>query len=109
MNTPTDIQIIHGQDGAPAFVVLPYQRWLKENYRHNETIPNEVVGKIIVEEKTPLKAWREYFGMTQAEVAQKSGISQAALSQMESGEHVMRKSSREKLARALGIAAETLL
>ena len=108
MSTPTDIQIIHDQDGAPAFVVLPYRRWLKEHCRRDEAIPNEVVGKIVMEEKTPLKAWREYLGITQAELAEKAGISQAALSQMESGEHVMRKSSRDKLARALDIAAEML-
>jgi len=34
-----------------------------------------------------VKAWRTYLGMTQAEVAKKAGMSQAALSQMEKSEN----------------------
>lgn len=52
---------------------------------------------------TYLRAWREYLGLTQAEVAERAGISQAALSQMESGETKLRKATREKLAQAMGL------
>lgn len=38
----------------------------------------------------------------------RAGMSQAALSQIESGEHKARKATREKLARALGITIDQL-
>ncbi|MFH0724940.1 MAG: helix-turn-helix transcriptional regulator [Pseudomonadota bacterium] len=44
--------------------------------------------------------------MTQKEVAEKMGVTQAALSQMESGEKKLRKATLEKLAKALGLSIE---
>ncbi|MDP2853523.1 MAG: helix-turn-helix transcriptional regulator [Smithellaceae bacterium] len=57
---------------------------------------------------TLARAWREYLGLTQKEVASRMGISQAALSQMESGEKKLRKASLEKLAEALELNVEQL-
>jgi len=57
---------------------------------------------------TLLRAWREYLGLTQAEVAEKAGITQSALSQMENGESKLRKATRIKLAAAMGINHEQL-
>jgi len=54
------------------------------------------------------RAWREHLGQTQAEVAQRAGMTQAALSQIESGEHKARKATRAKLAAALGLKLEQL-
>jgi transcriptional regulator with XRE-family HTH domain len=71
-------------------------------------IPNEVMGMVIRDEMPPARAWREHFGLTQAEVAKRAGMSQAALSQLESGEHNIRKATREKLAKAMGITAAQL-
>lgn len=31
MNAPTDIQIIHGPDGSPAFVVIPYAQYMAQH------------------------------------------------------------------------------
>jgi DNA-binding XRE family transcriptional regulator len=66
-------------------------------------VPHEVVGLHIERDITYLRAWREYLGLTQDEVAERAGITQAALSQMESGEARLRKASREKLALAMGL------
>jgi transcriptional regulator with XRE-family HTH domain len=57
---------------------------------------------------TYLRAWREYLGFTQAELAEKAGITQAALSQIENGESRLRKATKEKLASAMGINLEQL-
>lgn len=48
------------------------------------------------------RAWRERTSLTQAEVAKKMEISQSAYAQLE-GKKTIRKSSREKIAKALGI------
>ncbi|WP_176051075.1 helix-turn-helix transcriptional regulator [Burkholderia sp. BCC1644] len=66
-----------------------------------DLIPHEVVSAT-VDGVTPLRAWREYFGLTQVEVATRLGISQSAYAQQESSEK-LRKSTREKIAAALGI------
>jgi transcriptional regulator with XRE-family HTH domain len=54
------------------------------------------------------RAWREYLGLTQKDVAEKMRIAQAALSQIESGEKKLRKATLEKLAQALGVSVEQI-
>ena len=109
MNAHIDTQIIRDAAGNPAFVVVPYASWVKQSTIDSGMIPNEVMGHIIRDDMTPVKAWREYLGLTQAEVAKQASITQAALSQIESGAHKIRKVTREKLARAMGITAEQLV
>jgi transcriptional regulator with XRE-family HTH domain len=46
--------------------------------------------------------------LTQAEVAEKAGITQAAFSQMEAGGKRMRKATLEKLAVAMGLNVEQI-
>lgn len=106
MNARTNIQTINGPDGNPAFVVIPYADYVSMR-RDEATVPNEVVGLIIQQDHTPVRAWREYLGLTQAEVAEKLGISQSAYAQQENSDK-LRKSSREKIAHAMGILPEQL-
>lgn len=121
MIEPTKIQTIY-QGGVPAFVVLPFIDFAREHPVEAEAIktqkpwipegdgvPHAIVGKVVKEGQTYLRAWREYLGLTQAELAMKAGITQAALSQMESGESRLRKATRVKLAAAMGITPEQLV
>ncbi len=111
MNTPTNIQIIK-QNGHPAFVVIPYDEYIKIRRpfipEDGESVPNDVVWMTIDTGCTIIRAWREYLGLTQKDVAEKMGITQAALSQMESGEKKLRKATLEKLAAALGVGVEQI-
>ena len=45
MNTRTECQFIVGQDGKPAFVVVPYEQFrrMKGGFTHG-TVPNAVVN-----------------------------------------------------------------
>jgi DNA-binding XRE family transcriptional regulator len=120
MIEPAKIQPIY-QGGVPAFVVIPFADFAREHpveaaqiklqtprIPEGDYIPHEVVG-LHVQDGLPLvRAWREYLGLTQVEVAERAGITQAALSQMESGEVKLRKATREKLALALGLNSEQL-
>ncbi len=72
------------------------------------TIPNAVVGKRIMDDKSLMQAWREYLAMTQVEVAQRIGVTQAAYTQMETAKRP-RKAKLQKVALALGVSAEQLL
>ncbi len=112
MNKPTNVQIIK-QDGRPAFAVIPYEEYVRTFRKapripESGNIPNDVVWLSVDKGYTLARAWREYLGLTQSEVASRMGISQAALSQMESGEKKLRKASLEKLARALDVMVEQL-
>ncbi|AOI96476.1 helix-turn-helix domain-containing protein [Burkholderia sp. LA-2-3-30-S1-D2] len=97
MNARTNIRIINGSDGAPAFVVIPYADYMAQH---------EVISATI-DGATPLRAWREHLKLTQADIAARLGISQSAYAQQERSEK-LRKSTREKVAAALGITAAQL-
>ncbi len=107
MNAPTNIQILKDAKGKPAFAVIPYAEYLSLSKLHASTVPNAVVNNVINKDMTPIRAWREHLGLTQTEIARRLGISQSAYAQQEAKETV-RKSTREKIANALGIAPEQL-
>lgn len=106
MNAPTNIQVINGPDGKPAFVVIPYAEYVASHVEERGLIPHAVIERT-VDGATPARAWREHLGLTQAEVAARLGISQSAYAQQE-GSDKLRKASRMKIAAALGISAEQL-
>ena len=61
------------------------------------------------EGRVSLRRWREYFRLTQAELALKAGMKQSALARIESGNAGPRKATLSKLAEALGITVEQLI
>ena len=71
------------------------------------TVPNEVVNLSFERGVTPMAAWREHFGLTQAEVAVRMGITQAAYAQMERVKQP-RKVTLEKVSAAMGLELEQL-
>jgi DNA-binding transcriptional regulator YiaG len=107
MNAPTNIQTIMGPDGKPAFVVIPYADYIAKHASDNDLIPHEVVRRALADDMSPARAWREHLGLTQAEVADRLGVSQSAYAQQETSQR-MRKASREKIANALGITPAQL-
>ena len=113
MNERTDPQIIK-QNGKPAFAVIPwseYQALVRNQVTPDESdiwFPNEVV-KANVRGDSLIKAWREYFQLTQAELAKKAGMKQSALARLESSSASPRKSTLAKLADAMGISVEQLI
>jgi DNA-binding XRE family transcriptional regulator len=102
-----EYQTIKGADGQPAFVVIPYEDFVKLNLRADALIPHEVVSAM-VDGENAIKAWREYLGLDQAEVAGRTGITQAALAQIETAEAKPGKKDLRAIAAALGITLEQL-
>lgn len=108
MKPPTNYQTILGSDGKPAFVVMAYADFLRlPGAVPPDSIPNAVVGKRIMEEISLLQAWREYLLLTQSEMAERMGITQAGYAQIEAAKRP-RKATLEKAAAALGISLEQL-
>lgn len=112
MNAHIDPQIIT-KDGKPVFAVIPweeYKKLVKDQARKDESeiwFPNEVV-KANVRGESLVKAWREYYGLTQSELAEKAGMKQSALARIEKSGSA-RTSTLKKLAKALDISVEQLV
>lgn len=108
MNRPTNVQILNDDKGLPAFAVIPYSDYLAIFNRDEEAlVPNEVVGMMVKQDMSPIRAWREYLGFTQAEIASKLGISQAAYAKQENSRQP-RETTKRKIAGALGITFEQI-
>lgn len=108
MKARTEFQVILGQDGRPALVVVPYDQFrrMKAGFTHGN-VPNEVVNLSFERGVSAMAAWREHFGLTQAEVAARIGITQAAYAQMERVKQP-RRATLEEVAAALGLGVEQL-
>jgi DNA-binding XRE family transcriptional regulator len=72
-----------------------------------DNVPWPVVKRHVEGGVSMARAWREYLGLTQQEVAERMGITQAAISQTEAQERP-RAATLRKLADALGLAPEQL-
>lgn len=104
MDARHNVQVINDQNGNPAFVVIPYADYMAQRERDKDLIPDAVARRILLDDMTPVRAWREHLGLTQKEVAARLGISQPAYAEQENSER-LRKSTREKIAVALGISS----
>lgn len=109
MSIPIKYQTIM-QDGQPAFVVIPYAEFVRAfpEARFHGGIPHEVVTLMVQKDISRLRAWREYLGLTQEEVAAAAGIKQPALAQMEKTGKRLQKATLQKLARALDLQPDQL-
>ncbi|HNE26364.1 MAG TPA: helix-turn-helix transcriptional regulator [Pseudomonadales bacterium] len=113
MIAPTEIQTIL-QNGKPAFVVIPYREYLRlvpdatKRIPAGDAVPHEVMRYVLREDFSLARAWREYLGYTQVDVAARMGITQSALAQMEISKRP-RKATLEKLAAALGVSMAQLV
>ena len=108
MNARTEFQVIVGSDGKPAFVVVPYAQFRKlQGSLARGAVPDGVVNVAFERGVSPMAAWREHLGLTQAEVASRIGIAQAAYAQMERVKQP-RKATLEKVAAAMRLEVEQL-
>ena len=104
-------QIIE-KEGKPLFVLVPYETYMKTMHKLDSdketTIPHRVVELTILENKSPVRAWREYKGLTQKQVAARLKISQSAYSQMEKPHAKLRTETIKKISRILNIDPDQL-
>ncbi|ALQ49928.1 helix-turn-helix domain-containing protein [Nitrosomonas ureae] len=108
MSALINYQTILDSNGKPAFVVVPYAEFVKlPGVVRPGMIPNEVIGKRIINEVSMLVAWREYLMLTQEEMAKRMGITQAGYAQIEAAKRP-RKATLEKAAAAMGITLDQL-
>ena len=113
MNIPAKHQVIM-HHGVPVAVVVPYEEYAAVfvdtagQEVKDTTVPHEVASRVLKEQISPIRAWREYLGLTQAEVAARMAVSQSAFAQMEAPDSKPRMNSLKKLAAALGLVTAQL-
>jgi ribosome-binding protein aMBF1 (putative translation factor) len=117
-------QIITNEAGQPAFAVLPYAEYERLAARaesadevrefdeavaaDEEAFPADVVRRLI-DGDAPIKVYREYRNMSQSDLAARSGLTAAYVSQLEAG---VRRGSADvlrRLASALNVDMEDLM
>jgi len=117
------VQIIRDAKGSPAFAVVPwadYRRIAKSAAEDAEDIaiaeaaladperfPWEVARRIAAGENI-LKVIREWRGLTQAQLAEKTGRATQYISQLETGKRSIGRKTARVLAPALGVSADLL-
>ncbi len=113
MNIPTSHQVIMHQ-GIPVAVVVPYAEYtatfagLAVQEATEATVPHEVASRVLKEQISPVRAWREYLGLTQSDVASRMDVSQSAFAQMEAPDAKPRMATLKKIAAVLDIAPAQL-
>jgi len=106
---------VKAADGQPAFVVLPYLEYVQltgakapgrladVRIPADGTIPHEVVELMTGNGWSSVRAWREYLGITQTEMAARLGIRQPSYAAMEAPGARPRRATSERIAAALGV------
>jgi DNA-binding XRE family transcriptional regulator len=118
------VQIIRDARGGPAFAVVPWPEYRRlvgsgaddaedaailERARaeNDEWFPAEVANRI-AEGENVLRVIREWRGLTQAELAKKTGRATQYISQLETGKRAIGRKTAKVLAPALKVSADVL-
>ncbi len=112
------------KSGKPEYAVLPYKEYekllelaedaedikalVKAAKNDDERLPHAFVKKLINSEQ-PLPVWRKYRDLSQQELADKSGVTQAYIAQIETGKKEGGVKTLKKLANALSISLDDLV
>jgi DNA-binding XRE family transcriptional regulator len=73
-----------------------------------ESLPVELVERMILGGESPVRIWREHRGMTGKALAAVAGVSSAYLSEIEAGKKPGSFDAMAKLAKALGVSLDDL-
>lgn len=94
------------EDAADLAAIARFERRLAAG--EEEFIPSEMVDRILAGENA-VRVWREHRGMTVAALAEKAGITQPYLSQIETGKREGTLQTMKKVAEALKIGLDDLV
>ncbi|MFC0913724.1 helix-turn-helix domain-containing protein [Pasteurella multocida] len=119
------LQYINDTNGKPQFVVLPIEEFKRltaldddlifqdvpyqSDHTDNETVPNEVINIMFDQDLSVLAAWRVYRGLSQYDVAVKTGLTQSSISQAEKKGSKPQQKTCERLAAIYNCKPEQLI
>lgn len=114
MNAPTTEhghQIVFDPAGAPLYALVPwneYEEIFDGRPDEEVVIPHDVARAHLLDGVSLIRAWRERLGLTQREVAERMGVSQAAFAKLESRNARPRTATLRRVAAALGVEWEQI-
>ncbi len=73
------------------------------------TIPEHIARRVFVEDIVPIRAFREWRGLTQEELARKVGSSKSYVSQLETRRRMPGVKTLRRIAEALDVPVELLM
>ena len=114
--------LLRDRDGKPLFAILPYDEYqrllvaaedLADNaaylaHKDDEKIPAAFAERLI-DGENPVRVWRQYRQLTQTALAARAGITQAYLSEIETGKSEGSVKVLAALAHALAIDLDDLV
>jgi DNA-binding XRE family transcriptional regulator len=101
-----DIDQRDAEDAADSAAVEAFRRRLAAG--EEELIPAEMVMRMVAGE-SPVRVWREHRGLTMAALADRAGIAQPYLSQIETDKRDGTAQTMKKLAEALDVTVDDLI
>jgi DNA-binding XRE family transcriptional regulator len=120
-----NVQVIQ-RNGKPEWAVIPYEEYeqlleqvemLQDIHAYDEAkqaiadgeelIPSEIIYAIL-DGENPVRVWRTYRGLSQAQLASAANISVAYLAEIESGTRQATTTEMSALAEALGLDLDDL-
>jgi Predicted transcriptional regulator len=122
-----NVHVLPGPNGAPLYVLMTYAQYKeltgkgagKASAAKTEAkakgrkphapanVPSEVLKRVRQDNIAPMRAWREYLGLTQVQVANRLKVTQGAYALTEKRENP-RPSTLAKIAKAMRITPEQL-
>ncbi|MEM7679545.1 MAG: helix-turn-helix transcriptional regulator [Pseudomonadota bacterium] len=99
--------LLHIQ-GKP-YVLVPLHDYREMTSNDNDAdLPADVLDALAAGEKSPLKILRKHHGLTQADLAQRAGLSRPYLTEIETGKKDGSIRAMKQLAEVLGVSVGTL-
>ena len=74
----------------------------------NDELPDDILDALTAREESPVKILRKYHGLTQADLANRAGISRPYLTEIETGKKDGSIRAMKSLAEVLGVSVGTL-
>ncbi|WP_119269666.1 helix-turn-helix domain-containing protein [Taklimakanibacter deserti] len=74
----------------------------------DEMIPSEIVKRLLAGEN-PVRVWRQHRGLSARDVAEKTGLSAAYISEIETGKKDGSVSAMKRIAETLGVEIDDLV
>ncbi len=106
---PVDLAVARAGDKANAAETTNRRQVAGREGRSIAKTMSAAVARALASGVTPLKAWREGRGLTQAALARRAGLSRAYLAQIEAGAREPSLAVLRRLAAALELLADDLL
>lgn len=94
--------------GKPHVLVPIHDFTAMKNAGSNNQLPQEVLEQLTLGKDSPIKVIRKYRGMTQADLAEQSGISRPYLTEIETGKKDGSIRALRSIAGALDVSLEVL-